>query len=82
MKYQVGCLTVEAIDTYVRVSVSNIGGLDAPIRVAVTKRQLPTGHEVAQLVQDIRGYWPDAACLGACSRAAKDAHDNKIILDL
>ena len=82
MKYQVGCLTVEAIDTYVRVSVSNIGGVDAPTKVAVTKRQLPSAREVAQLVQDIRGYWPDSAALIACGRAADDAKNNKIELAL
>jgi hypothetical protein len=82
MKYRLGSLTVEAIDTYVRVTVVNIGGLDAPNRVAVTKRQFPRGEEVAQLVSDIRGYWPDNAVLIACGRAAEDARNNKIELEL
>jgi len=82
MNYRVGCVAVEAIDTYVRVTVSNIGGIDAAARVAVTKHQCPTSHEVAQLVQDIRGYWPDNAVLIACGRAADDAKNNKIELAL
>jgi hypothetical protein len=82
MKYRLGSLTVEAIDTYVRVSVANIGGPDAPVKVAVTKRQCPKADEVAQLVSDIRGYWPDAAALQACGRAADDARNNKIELYL
>ena len=82
MKYRVGCLTVEAIDTFVRVSVENIGGPDAPVRVAVTKRQFPKAEDVANLVADIRGYWPDATVLQACGRAAEDARNNKIELAL
>jgi len=82
MKYRVGSLTVEAIDTYVRVSVENIGGPDAPVRVAVTKRQCPKAEDVAKVVADIRGYWPDSAALQACSRAAEDARANKIELVL
>jgi hypothetical protein len=78
MKYRLGSLTVEAIDTYVRVTVSNFGGPDCPDRVAVTKRECPEVAEVAQLVSDIRGYWPDAAVLQACGRAAEDARDNRI----
>jgi len=82
MKYRLGSLTVEAIDTYVRVTVENIGGPDAPVRVAVTKRQLPKAEDVAQLVAAIRGYWPDTAVLQACNRAADDARNNKIELAL
>lgn len=82
MKYRLGSLTVEAIDTYVRVTVENFGGPDQPDRVAVTKRQFPTATEVAQLVSDIRGYWPNASVLQACSRAAMDAKNNEIELAL
>ena len=78
MKYILGNLTIEAIDTYVRVSVANIGGLDAPPKVAMTKHQFPSSVEVAQLITDIRGYWPDNAVLIACGRAANDARNNKI----
>jgi len=82
MKYRVGSLTVEAIDTYVRVTVSNIGGLEAPDRVGVTKHQIPSVAEVVQLVMDIRGYYPDNAVLIACGRAVEDARNNKVELAL
>ena len=77
MKYRLGSLTVEAIDTYVRVTVANFGGADAPDKVAVTKRQLPKARDVANLIAEIRGYQPDATVLQACGRAADDARDNK-----
>ena len=80
MKYRLGSVTIEAIDTYVRVTVNNIGGADAPPRIAVTKKQCPSATDVAQLLSDIRGYWPDGAHLQACGRAAADARDNKIEL--
>ena len=80
MKYRLGSLTLEAIDTYVRVTVSNFGGPDAPDRVAVTKKQCPTATEVTSLVAEIRGYWPDSAVLEACGRAADDARNNKLEL--
>lgn len=85
MKYRLGSLTVEAIDTYVRVSNANFGGLDGPTRVAVTKKQYPTYTEIVQIVMELteaRGHWPCAAVLDACSRAAQDAKNNKIELDL
>lgn len=82
MKYKLGSLTVEAIDVYVRVTVSNIGGIGAPDKVIVTKRQCPKAEEVANLVAEIRGYYPDASVLQACGRAAEDARNNKIELAL
>lgn len=82
MKYRLGSLTIEAIDTYVRVSVANIGGPDAATRTAVTKHQFPKAEEVARLVSDIRGYWPDTAALTLCGRAAEDARNNKTTLVL
>jgi len=83
MKYRLGSITVEAIDTYVRVSVANIGGPDAPARIAVTKRQCPKAVEVVRLLTEIRGHdYHDAAILQACSRAAEDARNNKIELAL
>jgi hypothetical protein len=77
MKYRLGSVTVEAIDTYVRVTVANIGGTDAEPVVAVTKKQCPKAEDVAQLLTDIRGYRPDAAHMQACGRAADDARANK-----
>ena len=83
MKYRLGSVTVEAIDTYVRVSVANIGGPDAPVRVAVTKRQCPKQAEVVTLLTEIRGHsYHDAAILQACGRAAEDARNNKTVLAL
>lgn len=83
MKYRLGSVTVEAIDTYVRVSVANIGGPDAPVRVAVTKRQCPKASEVVGLLTEIRGHdYHDAAILQACGRAAEDARNNKMVLAL
>ncbi len=81
-KYRLGSLTIEAIDTFVRVSVANIGGLDAPTKIAVTKRQCPSNEEVAQLVADMRGYYPDNATLTLCGRAVEDARNNKTELYL
>jgi len=82
VKYSLGSVTIEAIDTYVRVTVENIGGPGAAPVVAVTKRELPTAADVASLLADIRGYWPDNAHLTACARAAADAAANKIELGL
>lgn len=83
MKYRLGSVTIEAIDTYVRVSVANIGGPDALVRVAVTKRQCPKAVEVVSLLTEIRGHdYHDAAILQACGRAAEDARNNKTVLAL
>lgn len=76
MKHRFGSVTVEAIETYVRVTVSNFGGPGAPDRIAVTKHECPSAVEVAQLVSDMRGYWPDDAVLQGCSRAAAEAKAN------
>ena len=77
MKYRLGSVTIEAIDAYVRVTVNNIGGPDAPPRIAVTKKQCPSAADVAQLLYDIRGYWPNNAHLQVCGRAAADARAAK-----
>lgn len=82
MKYTLGSVTIEAIDTYVRVTVENIGGPGARPRIAVTKKQCPNTIEVAELLRDLRGYWPDDAHLQACGRAAEDARNNKTVLEL
>ena len=66
MKYRLGSVTIEAIDTYVRITVANIGGPDARDRVAVTKKQCPNSDEVAKLIAEMRGYWPDESILQAC----------------
>jgi len=82
MKHRIGSVTIEAIDTYVRVRVDNIGGPDALPKFAVTKKQFPSAMEVAQLLADVRGYWPDNAHLILCGDAARDAKNNKIELAL
>jgi hypothetical protein len=64
------------------VTVNNIGGLEAKPRIAVTKNQFPTTSDIAQLLSDMRGYWPDSAHLFACSKAAQDARNNEITLAL
>ena len=82
MKYRLGSVTLEAIGTFVRVTVENLGGPDAKPRIAVTKKEFPKAQDVAQLLADIRGYWPDAANLQACARAAHDAEQNRMELAL
>lgn len=79
MKYILGGVTIEAIDTYVRVTTR--ANTDRP-KIAVTDRQCPEPTEVAALLFRLQGYWPDNAQLQACSRAAQDAHNNKVVLDL
>ena len=80
--YRIGSVTIEAVETYVRVTVRNIGGVDAKPRVKCTKKQTPSAEDVAQLLADIRGYYPDRAHLMICSRAAHDAKLNADIVDL
>jgi len=73
MKYRLEGTTIEAIDTYVRVTLGNG-------KRAVTKNECPTAEDVAQLLSDLQGYWPNSAQLQACSRAAEDARNNEIEL--
>jgi hypothetical protein len=83
MKYNVGSLTVEAVDTYVRVTVRNIGGLDAPPCVAVTDNENPTVFDVISLVKRIRKTdFLDYAQEIACSRAAQDACSSSELISL
>lgn len=77
MKYRLGSLTIEAIDTYVRVSING-----DPERTRVTKKQCPEAIDVVSMVAEMRGYYPDRAVQIACSRAAEEARNNKIELDL
>ncbi len=77
MKYRIGSVIIEAIDTYVRVTVKNIGGEGCPDRVRCTKNECPSAREVANLLAEIRGYQPDSAHYAICSRAANDAKLNK-----
>lgn len=75
MKYRLEGTTIEAIDTYVRITLGN--GV-----VRVTNRQCPVAVDVARMLQEMQGYWPNQAQLTACSRAAEDAKNNKVMLAL
>lgn len=81
MKYRIGSVTIEAIDTYVRVTVANIGGIGCPDLVQVTKSECPSSLEVAQVLAGLRGMRGvtdlDRTMLQACGRAADDARDNR-----
>jgi len=74
MKYRLEGTTIEAIDTYVRIIVSD--------RTEVTARQCPKSIDVAVLLERMQGYPLNRAQLQACGRAADDAKRNKIELAL
>lgn len=76
MKHRLGSITIEAIDTYVRVTAENLGGVDAKPQYFVTENETPEAIEIAHIIHKIKGYWPDAAHLQACGRAADDARAN------
>ena len=82
MKYRLGSLTVEAIDTYVRVTIDNCGGIEGNKRYALTKKQCPDSSDVAHMLRGMRGYEPTPAELQACGRAADDARNNTIGFEL
>jgi hypothetical protein len=71
MKYRLEGLTIEAIDTYVRLSMNS--------KTKVTKKQCPKSIDVANLLEQMQGYPPNRAQLQACGRAAMDAKKNKEI---
>ena len=74
MKYRLEGVTIEAIDTYVCVSVA--------AKTEVTDQQCPKSIDIAILLDRMQGYWPNSAQLQACGRAADDARRNKIELAL
>ena len=73
MKYRLEGTTIEAIDTYVRITLGNG-------KIEVTKRQLPSSQEIADMLHRMQGYPLNAAQLQACSRASDDAKNNKLDL--
>jgi hypothetical protein len=75
MKYRLEGLTIEAIDTYVRLTLGSG-------KVVVTKKECPDSVDVANLLSETQGYRPNKAQLQACARAAQDARDNVIELAL
>lgn len=84
MQYRIGSLMIEAIDTYVRVSMLD-GFTGQVTKTRVTTKELPTTIEVAELVCAMRGIqlgWLDSAHLQVCGRAVEDAMRNRTMLDL
>jgi hypothetical protein len=75
MKYRLEGLTIENIDPYVRITLGNG-------RVQVTAKPYPSVAEVSTLLFTMQGYYPNAAQLIICGRAAADAKNSKIELDL
>ena len=65
MKYRLEGVTIEAIDTFVRVTVAG--------KTEVTARQCPKSIDVAIMLGRMQGYEPNRAQLQACGRAADDA---------
>lgn len=85
MKHILGSLTIEAIDTYVRVTVDNWCGVAGNKRIACTEQECPTALDVAELVARLRELqigWLDNATLQACGRAALEARNNKLASSL
>lgn len=74
MKYRLEGTTIEAIDTFVRITVAG--------KTQVTKKQFPKSIDVAVMLQEMQGYSPNRAQLQACGNAAVDAKNNKIELVL
>ena len=74
MRYRLEGTTIEAIDTFVRITVAG--------KTEVTARQLPKSIDVAMMLGRMQGYEPNRAQLLACGRAAEDARNNKIELVL
>lgn len=71
MKYRLEGTTLEAIGTFVRITLGNGN-------VCVTNRECPSSEEVADLLNKMQGYYPNRAQLQACGRVACDAHNNGI----
>jgi hypothetical protein len=69
MKYRLEGTTIEAIDTFVRISMAG--------KTRVTDKQLPKSIEIANMLMEMQGYQPNNAQLQACGRAAEDAKNNK-----
>lgn len=68
-KYRLGSVTIEAVGTFVRVCTS--------IKTQVTKKECPKPIEIASMLFEMQGYWPNNAQLQACGRAADDARLNR-----
>ena len=73
MKYRLEGTTIEAVDTFVRITLGNG-------KVRVTKNEFPSAIEVSCMLQEMQGYSPNNAQKQACGRAATDARNNEIVL--
>lgn len=69
MKYRLEGTTLEAVGTFVRVTLGNG-------KVSVSEKECPTSYEVADMLCRMQGYYPNNAQLQACGRAATDARNN------
>ena len=74
MKYRLEGTTIEAIDTYVRITMAG--------KTEVTAKQLPKSIDVCCMLARMQGYEPNRAQSIACGRAAGDARDNETVLAL
>lgn len=72
-KYRFGSKTIEAVGTYVRVTVHNMCGVQGNDVMVCSRRECPSPVEVAQMVAEMQGCWPDRAILDGCARACADA---------
>ena len=70
MKYRLESTIIEAVDTYVRITM--------PGQIKCTRQQCPDHIAVSALLREMQGYEPNRAQLQACGRAAFDALHNKI----
>ena len=75
MKYRLEGTTIEAIDAYVRITISGLCQ-------EVTAKQLPSSGDIAAMLERMQGYPCNRAQLQACGRAADDARNNEIVLAL
>lgn len=75
MKYRLEGTTIEAIDTYVRITLGS--GL-----VRVTAKECPSSQSVAAMLAEMQGFYPNRAQLQACGNAARDARELVTTLDL
>ena len=78
MKLKLGSLTIEDIDTYVRVSIAMEPG--RPDFVKCCAKECPSQIDVITLISEMRGFFPDRAVCQAAGRVAEEARENKFAL--
>jgi hypothetical protein len=81
-KFRLGSMTLESVDTYVRVTVENIGGIGAPPMIKCTDMECPTQIQVCELICNLRGFRAitqlDRATRQAAGRVADDAKNSRL----